>query len=263
MHDVSIYTSANRRAWNKIAANRGTKPAQFFLDGGSTLDDFEADFLPELRGAKLLHLACANGNDSLSLAALGAHVTGVDISETGVQIARATAAEAGLNAQFIAADIYDMPADLGQFDVVYMSWGGICWMPDLQRWAQIVADHLRPGGTFGLFEHHPIWEILAVRDGGIALAGDYFGRAHNYQEADPAKRPAGWRADTDADMTSFVWPVSQVLMAVIQAGLEIRTFTEGSLAGMYAGLAADPSSLPAYYVVIASKTRSGAPANGR
>jgi len=237
-----------------IAADRGAKPAQFFLDGGSTLDDFETDYLPDLRGRTLLHLACANGNDSLSLAALGARVTGVDISPVGVQIAQATAAEAQLEARFLAADIYDLPADLGQFDVAYMSWGGICWMPDLQWWAEIVAEHLRPGGTFGLFEHHPIWEILAVRDGGIALAGDYFGRApHSRQPADPAKRAAGWRPDADVLLTSFVWPVSRVVTALIQAGLSIGTFSEGGLASMYAGLDGDPTWLPAYYVIIASK----------
>lgn len=239
-----------------IAADRGAQPAQFFLDGGSTLDDFEAGFLPDLRGASLLHLACANGNDSLSLATLGARVTGVDISDVGAQIAQATATEAGLDARFIAADIYDLPADLGLFDLVYMSWGGICWMPDLQSWAEIVARHIRPGGTFGLFEHHPIWEVLAVRDGGIALTGDYFGRApHDQKDADPAKRPVGWTPAADATMTSFVWPVSQVLTALMQAGLSIGTFTEGGLPGMYAGLDADPTWLPAYYVIIASRPR--------
>jgi SAM-dependent methyltransferase len=254
VRDVSAYTAANRLGWNTIAADRGAQPAEFFLAGGSTLDDFEAGFLPDLRGATLLHLACANGNDSLSLAALGARVTGVDISEVGVQIAQATAAEARLDARFIAADIYDLPAELGHFDVVYMSWGGICWMPDLRCWAEIVAGHLRPGGTFGLFEHHPIWEILAVRDGGIALAGDYFGHAgRDQQEADPAKRPAGWKPGADAHLTSFVWPVSQVVMALLQAGLSITTFTEGGLASMYEGLDAGPTRLPAYYVIIASK----------
>jgi SAM-dependent methyltransferase len=254
VHDVSAYTAANRLGWNKIAASRHAEPAQFYLDGGSTLADFEADFLPDLRGARLLHLACANGNDSLSLAALGASVTGVDISEAGVRIAQATAAGARLDARFIAADVYDLPAELGQFDVVYMSWGGICWMPDLQRWAEIVASHIRPGGILGLFEHHPVWEILAVRDGGIALAGDYFGRVpHDQEDADPAKRPAGWTSAADAHLTSFVWPVSQVLMAIMGAGLRLDSIAEGAEADMYAGLDGDPTRLPAYYVIIASK----------
>lgn len=254
MSDVAAYTAANRVGWNEIAADRNARPAQFFLDGGSTLDDFEVGMLPDLRAKSLLHLACANGNDSLSLAALGARVTGVDISDVAVQIAQRTADEAGLNARFIAADVYDLPADLGQFDIVYMSWGGICWMPDLQRWADIVAGLLRPGATLGVFEHHPVWEILAVRDGNLTLDGDYFGRApRELQQTDPAKGPTGSKPDTR--LTSFVWPVSEVLTALIQAGLVVERFTEGAEPSMWRGLAADPSWLPAYYVIIASKPR--------
>jgi SAM-dependent methyltransferase len=251
VRDIPAYTSANRLGWNEIAADRGAQTAQFFLDGGSTLDDFAVRLLPKLHGTTLLHLACANGNDSLSLATLGARVTGIDISEVAVALAQATATAAGLDARFIAADIYDLPPDLGRFDIVYMSWGAICWMPDLQRWAGIVADLVEPGGTFGLFEHHPVWEILAVRDRTIALAGDYFGGPREVQHADPAKRPAGWRPGVE--LTNFVWPVSQVLTALMQTGLRIDSFTEGALPGMYHGLDGDATRLPAYYAIIASK----------
>ena len=49
-----------------------------------------------------------------------------------------------------------------------MSWGAICWMPDLRLWARIVRDHLRPGGFLILFEHHPVWEVLAsLADAGL------------------------------------------------------------------------------------------------
>jgi SAM-dependent methyltransferase len=250
--DVAAYTAANRDGWNKIAAGRHAESARFFLEGGSTLDDFELGFLPDVRGKSLLHLACANGNESLSLAAVGARVTGVDISDVAVQIARATASEAGLDARFIAADVYDLPADLGQFDIVYMSSGGICWMPDLRRWAEIVTGHLKPGATLGLFEHHPVWEILAVRDGSLVLDGDYFGRTpREMQHTDPAKRPTGAKPDTE--LTSFVWPVSAVLTEVLRAGLTIDRFTEGAYPAMWRGLTDDPTWLPAYYVIIASK----------
>jgi SAM-dependent methyltransferase len=253
VHDVPAYTSANRLGWNEIAADRGARPAQFFRDGGCTLDDVEVRLLGDVAGTSLLHLACANGNDSLSLAARGALVTGVDISDVAVRLAQATADEAGLDARFIAADVYDLPAHLGQFDIVYMSGGGICWMPDLHRWAEIASAHIRPGGKLALFEHHPLWEILAVRDGGIALAGDYFGREpRELRHADAAKRPVGWRPDVE--LTTFVWPVSQVVTALIQAGLRIDTFTESAVPDMYRGLDRDPTWLPASYAIIASKT---------
>jgi SAM-dependent methyltransferase len=258
---MTRYTAANRDGWNKFAADRNALPAQFFLSGGSTLDDFELEFLPGLRSKSLLHLACANGNDSLSLAVHGARVTGVDISEVAIQIAQQTADEARLDARFIASDVYDLPRDLGRFDIVYMSWGGICWMPDLDRWAAIVTDLLLPGGTLSLFEHHPVWEVLGVRDGDLVLAGDYFGRTpRDMRHADPAKRPAGWTPD--AELTSFVWPVSQVLSALLNAGLRIERFAEGASADMYQGLRPDPTWLPAYYVITAVKPGDRTPQAG-
>jgi SAM-dependent methyltransferase len=252
MRDVTTITAANRGGWNSIAADRGAQPAKFFSDGGSTLDDFELDFLPDLTAKSVIHLACANGNDSLSLAVHGARVTGVDISDVAVEIAQRTADEAGLDAHFVASDIYDLPIDLGQFDIAYMSWGGICWMPDLDRWAAIVASLLKPEGTLALFEHHPIWETIGVRDGNPVLIGDYFGRtAPEMQRIDPAKWATGSTPDTE--LQSFVWPVSQVLSAVMSAGLVVKRFAEGSISSMYNGLKPDPTWLPAYYAIIASK----------
>ncbi len=234
------------------AADRHAEPAQFFLDGNSTLADFEIEYFPDVTSRGMLHLACANGNDTLSWDVQGAQVTGIDISDVAIHIAQGTADQAGLDARFLAADVYDLPKDLGQFDIIYMSWGAICWMPDLQRWAEIVRDHLKPGATFGLFEHHPLWEILAVHDGCLAIVGDYFGRAsRDLEHTDIAKRPTG--SVPDAELTSFVWPVSDVLAALANAGLNIDRFTEGSEAEMYKGLGNQADCLPAFYVIIASK----------
>jgi len=252
--DTLAVTAANRLGWNKIAARRNAEPAAFFLAGNTTLDEVEIQFLPDVRSKSLLHLACANGNDSLSWAARGASVTGIDISDVAIRIAQATAEATGMDARFRVADVYNLPADLGRFDIVYMSWGGICWMPDLQRWAETGRDLLRPGGIFALFEHHPLWEILSVHDGKLSVVGDYFSRQpRDIEHTDAAKRPTGCGGDGDADLTSFVWPVSDVLTALTGAGLSIDRFTEGSLAAMYEGLGSQAAFLPAYYAVLASK----------
>ncbi len=248
MADAHTFTAANRAGWNLIAADRDARDAEFFRGGGSTLDDFEAELLGDVRSRTLLHLACANGNDSLSWAVRGARVTGVDISEVATGIAQRTAEQAGLDARFVAADVYRLPTDLGRFDIVYMSWGGICWMPDLDRWARIVLGHLRPGGRLALFEHHPVWEVLAVQDGQLELVNDYFGRGP-VRHADAAKRPSGFRAGVD--LASFIWPVSDVLASLTGAGLCIDHFSEGPGPGMYPGLGARESWLPGYYAVIA------------
>jgi SAM-dependent methyltransferase len=248
---VAAITAGNRAGWNQIAAGRDARPASFYRDGGCTLADFELALMPDLQSRTLLHLACANGSDSLSLAVRGARVTGIDISDVAVAVAERTAREAGLDARFIAADVYGLPTGLGEFDIVYMSWGGICWMPDLDRWAAIVAAHLKPGGSLALFEHHPLWEILAVRDGNPVVIGSYFGSAH--PGSDPAKRMTGWTPGSDSELTSFVWPVSQVLTALQRAGLRIESFTESADSSMYPGLQPAPAWLPACYAIIAAK----------
>lgn len=248
MESTQEQIARNRDSWNAIARHRPSKPAEFFQNGGSTLDDFEPGLLPRIAGSRMLHLACANGNDSLSWATLGAEVVGVDISEEAVRVAAKVAAETGLSASFEAADIYQLPDGLAGFDIVYSSWGVICWLPDLDRWAEIVLARLRPGGTFLLCEHHPLWEVLAVRDGGVRVTFDYFGRdLPNHAANDDAKRPVGATAETP--FTTFVWPVSDVLMSLQRAGMVLDEFFEAAEPDMYGGLNDGADRLPALYVI--------------
>jgi len=118
-------------------------------------------------------------------------VTGLDISSVALELARRTAVQAGRTARFLVADMFALPPDLGRFDIVYASWGVVCWVPDLDVWMRIVAAHLKPGGTFALFEHHPLWEILGVRGGRTTeVTADYFGRSQpSPVPLDQAKRP--------------------------------------------------------------------------
>ena len=95
-------------------------------------------------GLRLLHLQCHFGRDSLILAQRGATVVGLDFSPPAIAAARALAAELGLadRARFVEADLYDAPdaiAEPASFDRVYVTWGAICWLPDIAGWARIVA----------------------------------------------------------------------------------------------------------------------------
>ncbi|ADB32590.1 Methyltransferase type 12 [Kribbella flavida DSM 17836] len=251
MDAIRRHTATNRTSWNQIAPSRPTPPPRFYLDGGSTLDDFEPGLLPDLAGRRMLHLACANGADSISWAFRGASVTGVDISDVAVAAANTLAQATGADARFLAADIYDLPAHLTDFDVVYSSWGVVCWLPDLDRWAEIVAARLRPGGTFLLCEHHPIWEVLAVRSDTLEVTVDYFGRnLPTTQTYDQSKRPTGSTATTEFD--AFLWPVSDVVMSLVNAGLQLTHFTEAAQPDMYPGLTRS-TFVPATYTIRTTK----------
>jgi len=252
MAKVRHFTALNRSGWNAIAASRSPQPPEFFASGGSTLDDCEVAALGDVTGKRLLHLQCANGNESLSLARLGAHVVGVDISEVAVTVATAQAEATGLDAQFVVADVYDLPDDLGDFDVVYASAGVVCWLPDLVRWGGIVAGLLRLGAAFVLYEHHPLWETLAVGTSGVAVTVDYFGRGSPVTSGyAAAKRPVGWTTGTD--FVTFVWPVADVVTALIHAGLRIGLMEEHAVPEMFEGLGAEASYLPATYLIRATK----------
>ncbi|WP_433382598.1 class I SAM-dependent methyltransferase [Actinoplanes sp. CA-142083] len=214
------------------------------------LEEFEVRLAGDVAGRRVVQLACSCGDEVLSWANLGATATGVDISDVAIEMARARAAEAGVAADFRRADMMSPPGDLVELDLVYLSWGAICWVPDLAAFAGMVAARLRPGGAVLLCDHHPVWEVLAVHEGGLTLAGDYFGRERPNAVQDDAKRPIGARGEPDPPpFSAFVWPVSDVVMAFVNAGLRLEAFFEEPAAELYAGL----SALPAYYVVKAIK----------
>ena len=117
-----------------------------FRAGGSSLRPFEVEEVGDVADRSLLHLQCHFGLDTLSWARRGARVSGLDFSQPAIEAARALAADTGLDAEFSVADVYDAPAVLGgrRFDVVYTGIGAINWLPDMERWARVVAELLEP-----------------------------------------------------------------------------------------------------------------------
>ena len=129
--------------------------------GKGSLQRIEVDELGVVKGKTLLHLMCHFGLDTLSWARAGAVVTGVDFSTEALAVARGLAEELGIPARFIEANVYELPSVLDeQFDVVFTSYGILCWLPDLDSWAKVIARSLRPGGTFYIVEMHPTSDLL-------------------------------------------------------------------------------------------------------
>lgn len=159
----------NREHWEELAKlhpETDFYDVDGFLDGESTLDPIEPRELGDVEGKSLLHLQCHFGLDTLSWARRGAEVTGVDFSAEAVEAARDLAEDAGLadRARFVRSDVYDLgdgsPIDDESFDIVYASFGVLFWLPDLEAWADVVAQFLREGGTFYLVDHHPFTNTL-------------------------------------------------------------------------------------------------------
>jgi len=258
MSEVRQYTSQNRSAWNEIANERSVifPDAAFFSKGGSTLAERDVQAAGDVKGRKLLHLQCATGEDTLSWAVQGACASGVDISEKQIVIAQQKALSAGLEVQFVAADIYALPADLQQasFDFVYTGGGALCWLPDIQEWARVVCAALRPGGRLILSEEHPIASCLHVQDGKIVVEDQYFRRSTPWLGS-------GWRhfsggAEAKETKAEFQWPLGDVVTAFALAGLSTVSLEEFPVAAGWRFGKNPPegaASLPGKFLLVASK----------
>ena len=222
---------ANRALWNEWT---GVHEASAFYDldtfkaGRDTLRPLEVAELGDVSGKTLLHLMCHFGQDTLCWARRGARVTGADLSDKAIDLARSLATELGLEARFLAGDIYDLPAALDErFEIVFTSWGVLTWLSDLPRWGRLVADFLAPGGSFYLAEIHPFAMTLDVRDDG-GLVFDY-----GYLSEGDAGR---YESDTSyadstvacANTVSYQWDhtLGEIVCALTDAGLVIEFLHE-------------------------------------
>ncbi|HEX5013920.1 MAG TPA: class I SAM-dependent methyltransferase [Candidatus Limnocylindrales bacterium] len=196
------------------------------------LSDHEREEIGDVRGLSVLHLQCHFGIDSLSWARLGANVTGADFSQAAIDLATKTAAEIGLGdqARFVRSDLFELPNVLeGEFDLVYTSRGVLGWMPDIRRWAEVVAHFVRPGGRFYITEIHPIAQVFeneGVAPGELQLVYPYW-----EHRAPLAFDNIGSYADPDAPVTvpkEFGWDhgLGEIVTALIEAGLRIESLRE-------------------------------------
>lgn len=220
------YLEVNKASWNnRVEAHLKSDfyDLEGFLQGKSSLNAIELELLGDVRGKNILHLQCHFGQDSLSLARLGARVTGMDLSDKAIESARALAHQTGADARFVCCDVYALPENLDeQFDMVFTSYGAIPWLPDLDRWAAVVAAFLKPGGRFVMAEFHPV----------VWMFDDRFERiAYNYFNAGAiVEQESGTYADRDApiQLEYICWnhPMSEVVNSLIRNGLRIESLRE-------------------------------------
>ena len=226
------YIEANRRSWD------ARTPTHFksrfygvdgFRAGASSLHSLEVDEVGEVDGKSLLHLQCHFGLDTMSWARLGARVTGADFSEEAVSLARSLSEDLGIDARFVVANVYDLPSALdGRFDVVFTSYGALTWLPDLERWAEVIAHFLEPGGFFYIVDSHPFGNVFHDEEDAEELRPFC---PYSTRGAGPLEFPPG-STYTDGPEEqygpTFEWAhsVGDILNALISAGLTIEFFHE-------------------------------------
>jgi len=201
----------------------------FIRDGRSRLRAEELEEIGEVRGRDLLHLQCHFGLDTLSFARLGARVTGADFSPKAIAAARRLAAECGLEASFVCADLYALPDHLvGDFDIVYTSRGVLSWLRDIQGWGRVIAHFLRPGGVFYITEAHPFMLVLDDDEGVTEVRVRYPYSTNGRPLAFPT---SGSYADRSAKLKTEVeygWAhgLGEIVTSLADAGLRIEMLRE-------------------------------------
>lgn len=233
LNPVSDPIAENRKlwdAWTRINYHSKFYDVDSFRDGRRAIriSDYELEEVGDVSGKTLLHLQCHFGMDTIRWARHGATVTGADFSEKAIVAARALAARMGVPATFVLSDVYELPSRLeGRFDVVFTSHGVLCWLPDLEEWARVVAHFLAPRGTFYVVDAHPALQCFDDRltEPDLRLLYPYFHGPEPIRE-----EHAGCFAAPDAPITSVehVWlhTLSDIIGSLVRAGLRIESFDE-------------------------------------
>lgn len=221
---------SNRHLWNILTGAH--LPSDFydvegFRAGCNQLLPLEVSEVGDVQGKSLLHLQCHFGLDTLSWARLGAMVTGVDFSDRAIEAARSLSTEANLKAEFICSDIYALKKVLDrQFDIVFTSYGVLCWLSDMGKWARIISHYLKPGGIFYIAEFHPFIYLFERRSDTAEL---FISRSY-FSGGEPKKFQGGcdYASGLKHDLISHEWQYSlgKIINSLIAAGLKIQFLHE-------------------------------------
>ena len=236
MARVGRYYDVNRANWDERAPAHAASPYysfERFVEDQSYLSDvvrFDLPRLGDVSGIRGVHLQCHIGTDTLSLARLGAQMTGLDVSSASLAQARELSRRAGPEVEYVEAELYDAVSVLGAraFDLVFTGIGALCWLPSISRWAQVVANLLAPGGRLFIREGHPVlWSVEYERpDQLLVLAYPYFEQAEPQVWNEP-----GTYVETDAEFehnTTHEWNhgLGEIVTAVLDAGMELTMLVE-------------------------------------
>ncbi len=220
------YLEINKQTWNnKVPIHLDSEfyDMDSFLKGKNALPQTDIDLLGNIKGKSVLHLQCHFGQDSLSMARMGAKVAGIDLSDKAIEKAKALNIELNLDATFICCDVYDTLEHIKEkFDIVYTSYGTIGWLPDLDKWAKVISGALKPNGKFIFVEFHP---VLWMFD------DDFTKIQHHYHNEKPIIETytgtyANKEAEITADYIGWNHSLSEVFQALLKNGLKIEHFNE-------------------------------------
>lgn len=228
---------ANRKAWNAAMphhreAMNEVWDRQFADPGFIWQKEPELGALQELDviGKDVIHLCCNNGIELMSLRRMGMNrCVGIDISDEAIRDAQARAERFGIACEFTQSSVYDLPKCYNAaFDLVYITIGAFCWLPDLPGLFAVVRRVLRPGGKLFIYEQHPFTQMLPFDVSGHQsrpeLAYSYFHEGE-ISSTEGLDYYGGVEYDSPVSY-EFSHTLSDIISAIIGNGLRICVFRE-------------------------------------
>lgn len=223
---LRYYFRMNKDAWDKKTP---VHVASVLYDvdevkkGGTSLNKIEIDDLGDIKNKRILHLQCHFGLDSISLTKMGADVLGVDFSSKAIEQARKFAKELNVSTRFVKANIYDLDKIVEEFDIVFCSYGCICWFPDLDKWAKGISKMMAKKAFFYIVDFHPLLHTLDC------LLSDTR-RSYFYSEK-PFKREwhgtyANYHSNLETIEYNWNHSIAEIISSLKNNGLKIIDFQE-------------------------------------
>lgn len=233
---MNEYLETNRANWDERAPAHAASPgyhiADFLADPEylSEVVRFDLPRLGDIAGLRGVHLQCHIGTDTVSLARLGASMTGLDFSAPALAEARKLASQIGADATFVEGELSQATGILGTgaYDLVFTGVGALCWLPSIKVWARVVADLLKPGGRLFLREGHPmLWAIQDGRDDDLLVVQYPY-----FERPEPTTwNEGGTYVPTDVEFTNNTgheWShgLGETFTALLDCGMTITGFEE-------------------------------------
>jgi len=226
---VNLANWESRVAHHAASAEYGLARYAEDPDAISDVVRFDVARLGDIAGLDAVHLQCHIGTDTISLARLGARVTGYDFSPSALEVARSLATSADAAVEFVQGDVDDAVAVLGgeRFDLVYTGVGAINWLPRIADWARVVAGLLRRGGRLFIRDGHPVLATLSDPrpDGLVVIEYPYF-EGEGTEFVTPISYVSHEGELAEPRTIEFNHGLGELITALLSAGMEIVAFEE-------------------------------------
>jgi SAM-dependent methyltransferase len=218
---------ANKAAWGSLAKihyERCKKALQEKRCGFSGIIEKE---LGDISGKTVIHLQCNTGTDAVLLAQKGAVVTGVDFSPENIFYAKKMARELGVkNINFIESDIMELKEKHDKkYDMAFTTEGVLCWLPDLNKWAETIRHLLKENGVLYLLDGHPFYMVFdaeKLKENILEIKYPYFNREPEFNEDMP-----DYFSDKKTGVNyEWMYKISDIINPLAKAGLTIEFFNE-------------------------------------